>query len=58
MEKDTGGEFDSINPGWSFDEVIFLEMLSEDLDEFLGRQILDCEESLLCFANHCGYFIY
>lgn len=51
----SGWKFDSVNPSWSFDEVVLLEVLSEDLDELLGWKVLDSEEGLLGFSNHfCG----
>ena len=48
-------KLDSINPSWSFDKIVLLEVLSEDLDELLGWEVLDGEESLFGFSNHfCG----
>ena len=43
---------DDINPCWSLDEVILLEVVGKSLDELFGGKILNSEEGLLLFSKH------
>ena len=43
---------DDINPCWSLDEVILLEVVGKSLDELFGGKILNSEEGLFLFSKH------